>query len=632
MCKRTCLSLLFLLLISGYVVAQTVSTDSLVRVLESTKVADTNKVNTYQLLARAFRFTDPATAIIYGKQGIILANKLNFDKGSAGCYLNVSTAFAYSERLDTAMLYLDTALQYAHKVNDPNRLGLAYLNRADYHRQLVNFSQSLKDCETALSYADRANNDDVRARVNQVIGSVYTHQELYDQSISYYNKAIDLYLKVGNYRMIASVLSNLGLIHKGLHDYKKAEEVTLKAIYITDSLKDITNLSIFNGNLSDVYFQMKKYTEALLYADRAMEYARLQQNEPLMGTASLHQASVYVEQKQFSKAIEATEKALAIFRENGYGEEMGVCFDILADAYARSGNYSKGFEYMRLSKDLGDSLNRQQYETEIASLQTKFSVNEKDQQILLLGTEKKLQQQRLNQQRIIMIASIIVAGLALMGIWLAINRYRLRQQMKELELRTQIAADLHDEVGSSLSSIHMLSQMARQQGSAIAGQQEILTSMSNNARETMEKMGDIVWMIKPGVSESNNLLQRMEHFANEMGSGKNIGLSLELQELEKIKLSIEQRKNIYLIFKEAINNAVKYSDAHTITAATRISGRELILSVKDDGKGFDNLTMVRGNGLDNMQYRASEMGGRLTIESAEGMGTVIKLRMPFNIP
>ena len=80
---------------------------------------------------------------------------------------------------------------------------------------------------------------------------------------------------------------------------------------------------------------------------------------------------------------------------------------------------------------------------------------------------------------------------------MAVSRYRLRNRMKELELRNRIAADLHDEVGSSLSSIHMLSQIATQQEGDGTKQNDILTRMSNNAKETMEKMGDIVWMIKP---------------------------------------------------------------------------------------------------------------------------------------
>lgn len=118
--------------------------------------------------------------------------------------------------------------------------------------------------------------------------------------------------------------------------------------------------------------------------------------------------------------------------------------------------------------------------------------------------------------------------------------------MKELELRNQIAADLHDEVGSSLSSIHMLSQMANT--STDNNQKNILDKVSTNAKETMDRMNDIVWIVKPGETEVGNLSARMERFAHEIYNGKNIVLQMRLDELEKLKLSMEQRKNIYLIF------------------------------------------------------------------------------------
>ena len=134
--------------------------------------------------------------------------------------------------------------------------------------------------------------------------------------------------------------------------------------------------------------------------------------------------------------------------------------------------------------------------------------------------------------------------------------------MKELELRNRIAADLHDEVGSSLAAYTCSARWQR--NPVTKPHTKTYSRMSGNAKETMDKMGDIVWMIKPGDTEAGSLKQRMERFAYEICSSKNIVASLQLDELEKIKLTMEQRKNIYLIFKEAINNAVKYSGTEKI--------------------------------------------------------------------
>ncbi|RYY69224.1 MAG: tetratricopeptide repeat protein [Chitinophagaceae bacterium] len=600
--------------------------DSLLNLLYKSK-PDTNKVNLYIAISRQARFTDPQKAIEYGKDGFTLSKNLAFHKGTAGCYLNVSTAYSYSGNLDTALLFLDTAMAFAYKARDEKRLGLAYLNRADLYRQLDNYKQALLDCDTAISFADKTNDDDVRARVSQTFAAIYYRQKLYDQSILYYDKAIGLYRKTGNLRMSAAVLNNLGLIYKEIKDYSKASTVTLEAIRITDSLKDLTNLSFFNGNMADLYLLSKNYPLAMAYVDKAIEYATKQHHEMDMASAFSMKGHILNEQKRYAEALPYLQKAQPIYERLASIENAVNNADLLADAYAGTGNYSRSYEYMRFAKHVGDSLAVQRYDEHIAAMQTKFKVDEKDQEILLLAKNKELQQQRLKEKNLYIIASIAVAILALLGIWLAINRNRLRARMKELELRNQIAADLHDEVGSSLSSIHMLSQMATSKADVSEGQRNLLNKVSNNAKETMEKMSDIVWMIKPGETQSTDLAERMENFARDICSSRNIELTLSLDALEPLKLSTEQRKSVYLIFKEAINNAVKYADTKKIQVHTLVQNNQLLMTIRDWGKGFMEEGNAKGNGLHNMRQRATEANGQLTIQSTVESGTYISLNI-----
>lgn len=199
--------------------------------------------------------------------------------------------------------------------------------------------------------------------------------------------------------------------------------------------------------------------------------------------------------------------------------------------------------------------------------------------------------------------------------------------MKELELRNQIAADLHDEVGSSLSSINILSQMVSDKSEAGSPHKSMLAKMSSNARETVDKMSDIVWMIKPGENEGESLKQRMERFLYEMGSAADLQTSLEAEGLELVKLSMHQRKNIYLVFKEAVNNAVKYSATEKIYVSVNIENGNLNLIVKDEGTGFDIEKTKNGNGLGNMKNRAKEIDGSLVLTSEINSGTTVQLNV-----
>jgi signal transduction histidine kinase len=346
--------------------------------------------------------------------------------------------------------------------------------------------------------------------------------------------------------------------------------------------------------------------------------------------ANVYAGLSYIERRSNNArlGIEYGEKAFAIFHEQSDTLRQQVAADSLAVAYQAVNNPAQAYKYLKISRQLSDSLMRKQFGQETAQLQTTFQVKEKDKEILLLNKEKELQNQRLQKSRFIMIGAGIIALLVFGGAWLLFNRNKLRQRMKELELRNRIAADLHDEVGSSLSSIHMLSQMASQK-SVEGGQQELLSRMSTNAKETMDKMGDIVWMIKPGENESGSLRQRMERFAYEIGSSKNIEVSMQLNELDNLKLSMAQRKNIYLIFKEALNNAAKYSGAKKIDIGSWLENRVLRLMIKDEGKGFDHAKTRKGNGLDNMSNRAGELGGKLAIGSVPDEGTTVTLTMPL---
>lgn len=624
---RPCLLLLLLLCTYG-TSAQRLNPDSLVLELNKAK-EDTGKVVLYRMLAGIVLYSNPQQAVAYGKAGAALGKSLQFDKGIAGCYLNVSAAYSNALRLDSALLYIDTAIYWSHRAGDPNRLALAYLNRADYNMQTRNLKQSLRDCDTALDFANKADNNDRRARILQTIGSVYYIQENYPQSQEYYNRAFQLYQQIKNYRMSAIVLNNIGNIFKHTGQHRQAIGNFSNAIRIADSLGDINNMSMYYGNLADAYTEAKEYKLAEEMAARSLDFARQQQNEMQEAIAYSHFGQVYLRQGKAAEAIDASAKTLVIAQKMQDLEWQHLAADVLAEAYAMTGDHKSAYRYRDMAARLNDSLLQRKYDEDLAAMQTAFKVDEKNNEILLLNKDRELKEQQLQKQQFLIIAGAALALLALTGIGWLISRYRLRQRMKELEIRNQIAADLHDEVGSSLSSIHMLSEMAAAKTGDDTIQRDILGRVNNYTRETMEKMGDIVWMIKPSEREAQDLKERMQRFLYEICGSRQVNAVLEAEALSKQKLSMEQRKGIYLVFKEAVNNAVKYAGAEQVLVTVQEEHHRLKMSVKDDGKGFRLDEINRGNGLDNMENRARELGGALHLVSEPGKGTRVELIIPL---
>jgi ligand-binding sensor domain-containing protein/two-component sensor histidine kinase len=216
----------------------------------------------------------------------------------------------------------------------------------------------------------------------------------------------------------------------------------------------------------------------------------------------------------------------------------------------------------------------------------------------------------------------------LAGIFLILYWYRLRQLKKLFSLRTKISRDLHDEIGSTLSGIGLMSEMAKQQldNEKHKEARKSLDKISDNSEEMLGKMSDIVWAINPQNDTFEKMMGRLRDYSKYLTATRGINLHFESgKELQRNNLNMQQRKNIYLICKEAINNAVKYADCHNLKFTFENNDHHFNIFIQDDGKGFNTQTDFEGNGLKNMRSRAEEIKARLEIYSEENKGTDIKL-------
>lgn len=222
----------------------------------------------------------------------------------------------------------------------------------------------------------------------------------------------------------------------------------------------------------------------------------------------------------------------------------------------------------------------------------------------------------------------MVYGLFLGGIGLYFFLlYNLRQRLKLQHVRNNIAADLHDEVGSNLSSIAILIELLRKK--APAELFPILDKIRNNSTESVQLMQDTIWAIQSKNDDSAHFMERMRSFAAEVLAAKNIALEFENSSVtNKLVLPMDQRKNTYLIFKEAINNVAKHAKATKVNVEWKKTESGLKMTISDNGRGFDTAQMAEGNGLKNFESRADASEMRVKISSEIGKGTEIELLIP----
>jgi ligand-binding sensor domain-containing protein/two-component sensor histidine kinase len=215
----------------------------------------------------------------------------------------------------------------------------------------------------------------------------------------------------------------------------------------------------------------------------------------------------------------------------------------------------------------------------------------------------------------------------------ALYRYRVRRLLEIERVRTRIAADLHDDIGANLTRIGILSEVANTQ--LQAEQPRIsspLISIAQISRECVASMGDIVWAIDPARDHLIDLVQRMRRFAREVLSNRKIQFQFRAPPGdEDLTLGADVRRNVFLVFKEAVNNAARHAECSSVTIDLTLEGSRLVLKVGDNGSGFDTFESVEGHGLASMKRRAADLGGELRLASAKGQGTEIVLTVPRKV-
>ena len=222
-------------------------------------------------------------------------------------------------------------------------------------------------------------------------------------------------------------------------------------------------------------------------------------------------------------------------------------------------------------------------------------------------------------------ALLVLTTLLIYGFY----RFRLSRLLEVANMRTRIATDLHDDIGANLTKIAILSEVAQQQlGQKFNadGKDNLLGTVAEISRESVSSMGDIVWAINPKKDSLVDLTRRMRSFAEEILERREIDLEFNAPAAD-LKLDANVRRNIYLIFKESINNIVRHSNASVVKIEFTLADNELILQIGDDGDGFETAREYDGNGLSSIKKRAEDCGGRLEIDSTEGAGTKIILRL-----
>jgi signal transduction histidine kinase/ligand-binding sensor domain-containing protein len=222
----------------------------------------------------------------------------------------------------------------------------------------------------------------------------------------------------------------------------------------------------------------------------------------------------------------------------------------------------------------------------------------------------------------------LLMATALSGLVIRVYRLRMERRLALARLRARIATDLHDDIGSGLTQISLYGELIRRESDAHVA--AWANAMGEKARQLSESMRDLVWAIDPERESWDALELRMKDWGAELLALTPVALDMSgTADGDVAPLSADIRRNVLLIFKEALHNAVRHAACSRVEVRWRISGKSLSLRIRDDGRGFDEGHATRGNGLRNIARRAAEIGASARVESAPDAGTCLELQVPL---
>jgi signal transduction histidine kinase len=584
--------------------------------------------------------------------------------------------------LDSALSYGTKSLAVAQKVGDKKAIGQTYNDLANAYNQQGQFDEAKttykKALEIRLEIADSAG----IAGSKSNLGSV--HQRLFqtDSAMMYYVEALAYYERTQNDRYVNFLKNNIAVLHEDMRNFPKALELYAEVAKYREENQMIPDLAMLYNNMGNIYKAMKEYDKSEEYLNLALGNGFKAGDSLVLSVTYLNLASLYNAANQPDDAIKAAIEGIKI------AEKVNSVYDQAMLEYALANSYSKKREYLK-SKNLYlksiSALTKLEAKEEVASMQlrlvpvfaalnmpdsaqfyTDLYINNRnslteDQVSELTSelqakyeTEKKdreiaQQQLFLRNKDIQLYGSLILAlALAIVG-YLLYSQQKLKNrqlqqegdlraalaqietQNKLQEQRVLISRDLHDNIGAQLTFIISAIENLKYFEPIKDQLTQRYDTIANFTKQTITELRDTIWAMNSGSVTWEELSGRIRDYVQKAGlSASQISFDYEIHERINPAATLPSAASIQVlrVLQEAIQNAIKYSNADRLEIKIDSTGREIMMNIQDNGKGFVESEIKLGNGLYNMRKRAEELGGSLEIQSQISSGTSVLLIWP----
>ena len=589
------------------------------------------------------KYSDPPKALEYGHQAISIASKNGFDALQAYASNNVGVVFWAKSDYDSAVYYLDKTRELYTSLNNERgvavtsvNLGLILQNKGDY-------DASLEYQLEALRIVNKLEDQGIKGSVLTNIGNVHFLNEKFDKAKTYYFEALEFKksLPDDQFRQnLQKTLLNIGNVYDRLEDQDSAIYYFQEALPYAISADDTKSQALIYTDLGHAFSEKGEFNLANDYFEKAMNvfstgsYENDYDYSILLYSLSQNE----LRRKNLSAAVRLAEQSLELSKKLQNLNRLKDSYGLLAEVYEADRQFAPALEAQKFLRIYEDSLLNLDTNKEIAELETKYETEKKDQQILFLDQENSLQLAKNQRNNIIIGALFLVVLLLLLVFYLWRKQSQIHQQkviseqktrLREAQIqavisseekeRKRFASDLHDSMGQLVSALTMNIQGLKNTSNDPQVRHEIVDNSTNLLNDIQHEIRNIAFNLMPQVLTNDGLIPALRELLARINKSNQMNAEVQVFGMEG-RLNEVFEISLYRILQEWISNVLKYANATEILIQFTAHEEEIIITVEDNGQGFNLRTFEnsKGNGWRNINTRLSLIKGEMDIDTQEG--------------
>lgn len=616
---------------------------------------DTLAIKELFVQAMEYQDYDNDSSWLLAEQGFIQSKKINYKAGIGMAFMRFGALMNIKGKSDSALYYFQQAFNIRKEVKNLPGMAAICQQMSYVYRNMGQKDSAFFYLFEAQRLFDQSNDSVAMAGIYVELANLNTNYKDYKAAKQYLDQALPLFIKHENQALIYQTYIEYGSLYFKQSENTKALSYYLKAKKVNDLhlLNPSYTAAIYNY-LGLCYDEIGNKKMTIAYFEKGIEAYKALEMPHEVALLAFNLGNLYIGIKQVPQGIYHLEQSKKIALEIQDNDRLSRCYELLSDAYVLKGDYLNAYSYYTLYHSLSDSLLSLEKVKQIAEMNVLYETEKKIQEIKLLNAQNIAKETKNN---LLLITStllfIIVSGLVYLYIQknkLArknelLAREQIQNLMKEQEIksfeamiegqeeeRTRIANDLHDRLGSMLSTVKLLfSALDTKIEKAVDENKTQYDRANYLLDEACAEVRRISHNLSTGLVSTFGLNAAIEDLGDSINNSNLIKCKLLIYGNEE-RLDQKLEVAIYRIIQEIVNNIIKHAKAKTITIQLNRNADSINITVEDDGIGFNVEEKMKsgGMGLANIMARAKKIEAVYHIDSSMGRGTISIIEIPIN--